>query len=127
LLRRAARLVGDLALIWLVAAATTASFLPRGVQLNLQDQMQISSPSALGALLVALPAAGLCIGLWWLLSHDYFAPLAVASAGLLVAALFLPNGLTAFFLPPPLALLGVAWVLRWAPPDPPDATGDPPD
>jgi hypothetical protein len=115
LVRRVARWVGEFAIIWLAAAATAASFLPRGVQLNAQDQLGLSSPSAWGSLLVAIPAAGLCAGIWWLLARDYYLPLAVAAAGLLVAALFLPGGLTIYFLPSPLLLLAVAWVLRWAP------------
>jgi hypothetical protein len=52
-----------------------------------------------------------CVGLWWLLLRGHQAPLAVASAGVLVAALLLPHGLT----PPPLLLLASAWVLRWTP------------
>jgi hypothetical protein len=115
MLRRIARVVGEIALVWLVAASTAASFAPRGISLDVRDQLQIASPSAFGGLAVAIPAAGLCAGLWWLLSREYLAPLAVASAGLLVAALLLPSGLTGYFLPPPLALLAVAWVLRWAP------------
>lgn len=110
----------------MIAATTAAAFLPRGITLNAQDQFQLSAPSALGGLLVALPAAGLCLGLWWLLSCDYYLPLAVSSAGLLVAALFLPRGLPVFFVPAPLVLLGTAWVLRWSPPDrTPGGTGRP--
>jgi len=126
--RRVARWAGELALIWLLAAATAASFLPRGVGLNTQDQLQITTPGTFSGLLIAIPAAGLCAGLWWLLTNSYYLPLAVAATGLLVAALLLPRGLPVFFLPSPLVLLASAWVLRWAPPDPDDAPGGrPPD
>ena len=118
MVRRVARLAGEVAVVWLAAAATAASFLPRSVSLNTQDKLQLVAPSTLGALLFALPAAGVCIGLWWLLTHEYHLPLAVAAASLTVTIiLLLPGGLTVFFLPPPLILLAVAWVLRWAPPD----------
>jgi hypothetical protein len=115
MLRHIARLAGEIAVVWLAAAATAASFLPRSVTLNAQDQLQLAAPSTLGALLFALPATGLCVGLWWLLTRDYHLPLAVASAALLVAVVLLPGGLTLFFLPPPLILLAAAWILHWAP------------
>ncbi len=107
-----ARLLGRAALIWLLAASATASFAPRGVVLNAQDKLAISQTSVGGGLEVALPAAGLCVGLYWLLSRELLGPLALGAAGLLAVALLLPHDLTVFFLPPPLALLLVAYLLH---------------
>ena len=119
--RAAAHVLGEVALVWLLAAATTAAFAPRGVTLDIQDQVAISQTSVGGGLEVALPAAALCFGLWWLLSRDFLAPLAVASAALLAVSLLLPHDLTLFFLPPPLALLAAAYLLSRFPA--PDARG----
>ncbi len=115
LLRKVARVAAEIALVWLVAACTTAAFAPRGTAINAQDQLFIPATTAVGGLLVALPAAGICIGLWWLLVREYLAPLALGAAGVLVVALLLPKGMTAFFLPPPVVLLVAAWILRWVP------------
>jgi hypothetical protein len=123
LLRRVARLAGEVALLWLAAAATAASFLPRGVGYNAQDQLGLVPTTAAAGLAVALPSAGICLGLWWLLARGHLGPLAVAAAGILVVALLLPAGLTPYFLPPPLLLLAAAWVLHWVPD--PEADGQP--
>lgn len=116
--RAVARVLGEVALVWLLAAAATASFAPRGVTLDTHDQVAISQTSVGGGLEVALPAAALCLGLWWLLSRGLLAPLAVASAALLAVSLLLPHDLTLFFLPPPVALLAAAYLLaRFPAPD----------
>lgn len=114
-IRKATRLVAEIALVWLVAAGTTASFTPRGTALDAHDQMFIPAISLLGGLAVALPAAGICLGLWWLLLREHLGPLALASAGVLVVALLLPRGLTVFFLPPPIVLLLASWILYRVP------------
>ena len=117
-IRRAARLAAEVALVWLAAACTTAAFAPRGTALDAHDQMYIPAVSMLGGLVVALPAVGVCAGLWWLLSRQYLGPLALASAGLMVLALLLPRGMTVFFLPPPIVLLATSWVLVRVPEGP---------
>ena len=117
-MRKAARLAAEIALVWLVAACTTAAFAPRGTALDARDQMYIPAVSVLGGLMVALPAAGICIGLWWLLIRGHLGPLALASAGVLVVALLLPRGMTTFFLPPPVVLLVASWILYRVPEQP---------
>ncbi len=100
-----------MSLVWLLAAGVTSAFAPRGVALNSQDLLTIPAVSAAAGLLVALPAAAICLGLWWLLRHAFYGPLAVAAGALLVLALLLPHDLTVFFLPPPLGLLISSWLL----------------
>ncbi len=114
-MRKAARLAAEIALVWLAAACTTAAFAPRGTALDAHDQMYIQAVSMLGGLAVALPAAGICAGLWWLLLRDHLGPLALASGGLMVVALLLPRGMTTFFLPPPIVLLVASWILLRVP------------
>lgn len=112
LVRTVARLLGELALVWFLAAATTASFAPRGVTLNLQDQLSLHQPGIVGGLTFALPAAALALGLWWLLNREYLGPMAVAAAALLATSLLLPHDLTFYFLPTPLCLLIAAYLLN---------------
>ncbi len=112
MIRTIARLLGELSLLWLLAAATTASFAPRGVSLNAQDRVAVHQTTIGGGLALALPAAALCFGLWWLLTRQLLGPLAVASAGLLAVSLLLPHDLTLYFLPAPLTLLVAAFLLH---------------
>lgn len=111
------RIVGEIALLWLFAAAATASFAPRGVNVGVGNQTQIAATGIGGALVVLLPAAGICLGLWWLLTQRLAGPLALGAAAVFVLALLLPHDLTLFFLPPPCGLAVAAWLLRRAPGD----------
>lgn|GEM_PF-6602360 len=124
LIRTVARLLGEVSLLWLLAASTTASFAPRGVALNAQDQLAIHQTTIGGGLELALPAAALCFGLWWLLTRELLGPLAVGAAGLLAVSLLLPHDLTLYFLPTPLALLLTAFLLnRFPDPEAPRRRG----
>ncbi len=115
-MRRVARAAGELALLWLAAAASTASFAPRTAGLNAQNHFAVQATGLGSGLMVAVPAVLLCGGLWWLLRHGLAGPLAMGAAAVLAAALLVPHGLNFYFLPPPLVLLAVAWVL-WRHPE----------
>jgi hypothetical protein len=103
--------VGELSLVWLLAASIAASFLPRGVALTAHHQAVLLQPSALGGIAVALIGLAGCAGLWWLLSHELLSQLALAACALIALALVLPGGLTPYFLPPPLGLLAAAFLI----------------
>ncbi len=115
-LRRGARATGELALLWLAAAGSTAAFAPRTAGLNAQDHFAVMPTGVGSGLMVAVPAVVLCGGLWWLLRNGLLGPLALGAAAVLAAALLLPHGLNFYFLPPPLVLLAVTWVL-WRHPE----------
>ena len=117
-----ARAAGELALLWLAAAGSTAAFAPRTAGLNAQDHFAVASTGVQSGLLVAIPAILLCGALWWLLRNGLLGPLALGAAAVLAAALLLPHGLNFYFLPPPLVLLAVAWVL-WRHPEPASRRG----
>lgn len=97
-------------MVWLLAAATAASFAPRTLALNAQDQLAVQQTGMAGGLELALPAAALCFGLWWLLTQEMEGPLALAAAAVLAATLLFPHDLTLYFLPTPLVLLVVAFL-----------------
>ncbi len=106
-----ARIVGEISLLWLLAASAAAAFLPRGVTLNAQHQAIFINPSVFGGVAVALVGLLGSAALWWLLSREMLSQLALAACALLALALVLPGGLTAYFLPPPLGLLATAFLL----------------
>lgn len=109
------RLIGELSLLWLLAAAVTAAFAPRTVLFNAASQINIPGTTVGAGLTVVVPAVGICFGLWWLLRHGFAGPLAVAAGGIFVLALVLPHPMTGFFLPPPFGLALAAWLLRGTP------------
>ena len=115
--RAVAHLIGEVAVLWLLAASTAASFLPRGFGLNTQDHLALLTPGFASGIGVALLAAAGCAGLWWLLGRELVNQLAMASLAVLALALVLPGGLTTYFLPGPLGLLLAAFLLSRFPGD----------
>ena len=109
------RIIGEVSLLWLLAAAATASFAPRGVNVGAGNQTQIAATGLGGALVVLVPAVAICLGLWWLLAHRMPGPLALGAVAVFVLALLLPRDLTLFFVPPAFGLAVAAWLLRRAP------------
>ncbi len=117
MIRGVARVLGMVSIIWLLAAVSTAAFVPRGPGINAQDQITILSASIGGAILVIAIGVAVCGALAYMLTHSLTGPLLLSCAGLIALALVLPRGLTPFFLPPPIGLLLSAWLLM-AFPDP---------
>jgi len=109
--RDVARVLGWASIVWLLAAVSTAAFVPSGPGLNAQDQITILPPSLGLTILIIVIGLGVCLALGYLLIHALTGPLLVCCAGLIALALLLPRGLTPFFLPPPLGLLLSAWLL----------------
>lgn len=112
LVRQVARFIGTASLIWLLAAISTAAFLPRGSGLNNQDQWYLVSAGAVGAVLIILLGVAACLGIGYLLRYELDGPLLLSAVGLVVLALVLPSGLLLFFLPPPVGLLISGGLLR---------------
>ena len=109
--RSVARWIGEIGLLWLMAATATAAFLPWGFGLNALDQPAFVNPTTLQGLAVAAAGLGITVALWWLLTREMANQLALAAMGLLALAFVLPGGLTTYFLPPPLLLLLAAFLI----------------
>lgn len=109
--RRFARLLGEVAILWLAAATATAAFLPRGFGAVGPNRLGLLLPSLAGGVGVAVLGAAGCAGLWWLLARELASQLGLAALGVLAVSLLLPGGLTPFFLPGPLALLLSAFLM----------------
>jgi hypothetical protein len=127
--RGLARVLGEVAVLWLLAAGATASFLPRGFGPNAEDRLVLLQPSFWSGVGVAAGVAAGCAGLWWLVTRELPSQLGLAALGLLALSLVLPGGLTPFFLPAPLALLLCAFLQARFPDDDgaaPPRSGGPP-